>query len=77
MAWVYILKGSRYYVGSTPTLIKRLRDHRRGNTHTTKRIGDWKLTKVIYCKTLNEARALEVRIKKSKNIKRWLSYPSF
>jgi predicted GIY-YIG superfamily endonuclease len=74
MAWVYILKGDRYYVGSTPKLIGRLKDHRRGNTHTTKRIGHWKLARVIFCCSLFEARKLEMKIKRSKNIKRWAEY---
>ena len=74
MAWVYILKGKRYYVGSTPKLISRLKDHRRGNTHATKRIGDWRLAKAIYCESLKQARKLETKIKKSKNIKRWAEH---
>ncbi|MDO8648939.1 MAG: GIY-YIG nuclease family protein, partial [Candidatus Peregrinibacteria bacterium] len=31
---VYILEGSRYYVGSTSDLDRRLLEHREGHTHT-------------------------------------------
>jgi hypothetical protein len=41
MAWVYILKGSkRHYLGWTVDLDARLAQHRRGHTHTTKRLGE-------------------------------------
>jgi len=69
MAWVYILKGRRYYVGSTPTLINRLKDHRRGNTHTTKRIGNWRLVWQKEFFTIKEARNAEFKIKKWKSSK--------
>ncbi|MBI3816888.1 GIY-YIG nuclease family protein [Candidatus Peregrinibacteria bacterium] len=36
---VYILEGSRYYVGSTNDLDRRLMEHEHGRTHTTQRIG--------------------------------------
>ncbi len=69
---VYILKGTRYYVGSTNDLERRLDQHRRGHTATTKRIGDWQLATFIPCETIEEARQLERKIKRSKNIERWL-----
>ncbi len=42
MAWVYILRGAsgRHYIGSTNDLVRRLEAHRRGQTHTTARLGD-------------------------------------
>jgi len=42
MAWVYILKGSngRHYIGSTTDLERRLAEHQRGHTYTTKRLGE-------------------------------------
>ena len=41
MAWVYLLKGSkRHYLGSTFDLNARIAQHRRGHTHTTKRLGE-------------------------------------
>ncbi|PIR48665.1 excinuclease ABC subunit C [Candidatus Peregrinibacteria bacterium CG10_big_fil_rev_8_21_14_0_10_55_24] len=69
---VYILQGTRYYVGSTNDLDRRLLEHANGHTHTTKRIGKWELKKFIPCHSLEEARSLETRIKKSKNISRWI-----
>lgn len=69
---VYILKGTRYYVGSTNDLERRLDEHRSGKCHSTKRIGEWKLQKFFECETLEEARKLELRIKSSKNVTRWL-----
>jgi predicted GIY-YIG superfamily endonuclease len=69
---VYILKGSRYYVGSTNDLNRRLIEHKRGQTETTKRIGKWDLVEFLPCTTLDEARILERKIKRSKNVQRWL-----
>ncbi|MCF7917382.1 GIY-YIG nuclease family protein, partial [Candidatus Gracilibacteria bacterium] len=43
MPYTYILKGERFYVGSTTDLERRLAEHERGKTHTTKRIGVWSL----------------------------------
>lgn len=41
MAWVYMLRGAsgRHYIGSTTDLERRLEQHRRGHTQTTKRLG--------------------------------------
>jgi putative endonuclease len=72
MPVVYILKGTRFYVGSTNDLERRLEQHRNGHTHTTKRIGEWELVKIIPTETLQEARELERKIKKSKNTSRWI-----
>ena len=69
MAWVYILKGKRYYIGSTMNLKKRLQDHLRGNTHTTKRIGEWYLVWQKEFDNLSDARNAEVKIKKWKSRK--------
>ena len=72
---VYILSGTRYYVGSTSDLDRRLIEHQIGTTHTTKRIGAWSLVRFIPCQTLQEARTLERAIKKSKHIARWVEQP--
>mgnify|MGYP001207439957 CR=1 FL=1 len=69
---VYILKGKRYYVGSTDDLERRLRQHQDGHTHTTIRIGDWELVRFFPCTSIKEARRLELKIKKSKNTARWV-----
>ncbi len=70
MAWVYILRGQngRYYIGSTTDLSRRLADHRRGNTHTTRRLGG-ELEVVASCEysTLAEARRMERQLKAKKN----------
>jgi predicted GIY-YIG superfamily endonuclease len=41
MFWVYILQGNfgRHYIGMTDDLSRRLAEHARGHTHTTKRLG--------------------------------------
>jgi len=69
MAQVYILEGKRFYIGSTDNLIDRLKDHRRGNTPTTKRIGNWILAWKKEVKTLKIAREMERKIKRWKNRK--------
>jgi len=70
---VYILQGTRYYVGSTGDLERRLLEHERGHTHTTKRIGEWKLIKFFPCESIAEAQSLERKIKRSKNISQWVN----
>jgi predicted GIY-YIG superfamily endonuclease len=70
MAWVYILKGSsgRQYIGSAVDLQERLAQHRRGHTHTTKRIGE--RLEVVASKevaTLKDTRNIERTLKAKKN----------
>ena len=72
MAWVYILRGSsgRHYIGSAVDLDARFRQHLRGHTATTKRLGD--TLEVVARKevpTLNEARKIERSLKRKKNPK--------
>jgi putative endonuclease len=62
MAWVYILESAsaRFYVGSTTDLDRRLEEHRRGHTHTAKRLGgELKIAAALEMPTLEEARTLE------------------
>ena len=72
MAWVYILGGAsgRHYIGSAVDLDARFRQHLRGHTATTKRLGD---TLEIVAKkevtTLAEARKIERFLKRKKNPK--------
>ena len=69
-AWVYILRGSngRHYIGSTVDLERRLGEHRRGHTHTTKRLGDnLKLVASRAYNSLEEARCIERLLKAKKN----------
>ena len=70
MAWVYILRGSsgRHYIGSTIDLCRRMAEHQRGHTHTTKRLGDEvELVAALELATLVEARALERELKRKKS----------
>jgi len=70
MAWVYILKGSsgRHYIGSTVDVQNRFGQHRRGHTHTTKRLGE--ALEIVASKefpTLPEARRIGRMLKRKKN----------
>jgi putative endonuclease len=70
MAWVYILQGSsgRHYIGSTTDLERRLAEHQRGHTHTTRRLGEeLRLVASLELPTLAAARALERELKRKKN----------
>ena len=70
MAWTYMLRGNsgRYYIGSTIHLERRLEEHRRGQTHTTQRLGgNLELVAAAELATLAEARALERDMKRKKN----------
>ena len=69
---VYILKGTRYYVGYTGDLKRRLEEHKKGQTNTTREIGAWELVKVIPCPTKREAITLERKIKRSGHVERRL-----
>ena len=70
MAWAYILRGSsgRHYIGSTTNLERRFREHGRGHTHSTQRLGSaLKIVAAVEVATLGEARALEREMKRKKN----------
>jgi len=69
MAWVSILQSStgRHYIGSTVDLDQRLKQHRRGHTHTTRRLGELTLAASKEVGTLSEARQIERRLKAKKN----------
>jgi len=70
MAWVYILRGDsgRHYIGSTTDMKRRLKDHRRGQTHSTKRLGgNLEIAAAVELAGLDEARALERELKRKKN----------
>ncbi|MDO8658925.1 MAG: GIY-YIG nuclease family protein [Candidatus Levybacteria bacterium] len=77
MFWVYILKNNstdRYYIGSTNDLNRRLKQHKRGNTRTTKILGTDNLVYTEEYNTLVEARNREKKLKsyKSKKYLEWL-----
>lgn len=65
---VYILKSEsgKYYVGSTNDLERRLIQHSSGHTHSTKRMGNLKLVFSQEFVSLQDARQIEICIKKLK-----------
>jgi predicted GIY-YIG superfamily endonuclease len=70
MAWAYILRGAsgRHYVGATENLDRRLLEHRRGNVHSTARLGGSIIlaaSKQLGCMT--DALVLERSLKRKKN----------
>ena len=70
MAYVYILeslRNGRYYIGSTIDLDSRLRHHKGGFTHSTKRFGEIQLVLKQEYNSIKEARMIE---RKLKNLKR-------
>jgi len=72
MAFVYILQSQtsgRYYVGSTSDLDRRLSEHHRNHTPSTRGRGPWTLVHQETFPTLPEARRRELEIKKWKSAK--------
>ena len=70
MAWTYILKGSngRHYIGSTSNLDRRLKEHWRGETHSTRRLGNQlQVIASHQFPTIQEARKTELMLKAKKN----------
>ena len=70
---VYILKSKmteKYYIGSTTDLERRLQDHERGNTRTTRIHKPWFLVYTENYPTLTEARRREFQIKRWKSHQR-------
>lgn len=63
--FVYILQSTdrRYYVGSTVELDRRIRQHKSGHTHTTKRMAEANLVFSQEFETIKEARIVEKKIK--------------
>ena len=68
MPYVYILKfqDDRYYIGSTNDLTRRLAQHAKGHTPTTKRLGEGVLVLRQEYPVLADARAVEFKLKKLK-----------
>ena len=67
---LYILQSQetgKFYIGSTTDINRRLVDHERGNTRTTRIHTPWFLVYTEMYTTLKEARARERQIKKWKS----------
>ena len=66
--FVYILKNElgRYYIGSTSDLDRRIRQHKSGTTHSTKRMGNLELVFSQQYETIRQARQIELRLKRFK-----------
>jgi putative endonuclease len=70
MAFVYILQSEatgRFYVGSTSDLDRRLSEHARNHTPSTRNRGPWKLVHQEAFPSLAEARRREYEIKRWKS----------
>ena len=66
---VYILKSlknSRYYIGSTDNIYRRIREHNIGIVKATANLKPLELKCFISCDTLTDARSSEYRLKKYK-----------
>lgn len=77
MAWVYILNNKvtdRYYIGSTIDLKRRLKEHIKGKTRTTKILQTFELVYKEFYNTVADARSREKKLKsyKSKRYLKWL-----
>lgn len=70
--WVYILKWKRYYVWYTGDLEKRLKEHRKWTTKTTRELWERELVKFIECESKIQAISLERKIKRSWHIERYI-----
>ena len=68
MPCVYILQfeNGNFYIGSTNDLERRMRQHVNGHTHSTYRLGRFKLVLKQNYSLLKDARAVESRLKKLK-----------
>ncbi len=78
MYFVYILKWiNRHYIGYTNDLKRRLAEHKRWDTITTKVL--WAKTLLWYFEkeTKEEAQKLEKMIKRDGHIQHWIDHPTF
>ena len=70
MAYVYVLqsvKNGRYYIGSSNDLERRLLEHNSGKTASIKYLLPVKLVFNKKCLSLQDARKLELKLKKLKS----------
>ncbi len=69
MYTTYILQNDtlgRYYIGSSNNIVRRLNEHNRGQTKSTRRKGTWKLIYKEEYKSVSEAKKREIQIKSYK-----------
>jgi len=70
MAFLYILQSQsngHFYIGSTDDLSRRLAEHARGQTPSTRKRGPWRLVHQEQFPTLREARRRERQLKSWKS----------
>ena len=77
MPWVYILENrltERFYIGSTIDIDRRLNEHIKGKTRTTRVLKTNELVYKEFYNTISEARLRERKLKsyKSKKYIKWL-----
>ena len=77
MYYVYILKGKKYYCWYTNNLHRRLQEHKRGGTLTTRILEAYELIWYFKKDTQQEAKNLERKIKDSWDIERWTKDEKF
>ncbi|MBI4032770.1 GIY-YIG nuclease family protein [Candidatus Berkelbacteria bacterium] len=65
---VYVLRhtSGRHYVGSTNDLVRRLSEHNRGQTQSTRREGKWEIVHTEHFQTSKGAKRREREIKSYK-----------
>jgi len=66
MYYVYALyskRSNKFYIGLTSNLKRRLLEHKRGKTHTTYRMPEWKLVYYEYCLSKKDAELREKQLK--------------
>ncbi len=77
MYYVYILRGNKYYCWCTNDIKRRLQEHKRWNTKTTKWFESHILVGYFIKQTQKEAILLERKIKDSGHIERWTKKEEF
>jgi predicted GIY-YIG superfamily endonuclease len=78
MYFVYILQGkTKHYIGYTNNLKRRLAEHKRWWTETTKHMKDFVLLWYFEKNTQKEAQKLEKMIKKNWHIHHWIEHITF
>lgn len=77
MYYVYILKWKRYYCWCTNNIKRRLQEHKRGKTITTRILKTHELVWYYIIEKKENALELERKIKDSGHIERWTKKDEF